>query len=451
LPHALSPEAAQDAVAEEFNTTRARLEHLVRIPSVSAGGFDPAHVRRSAQQTMEWLADWGLQQTRLLEVNGAHPAVYGVTAGPPGSPTVLLYAHHDVQPPGGVDLWSSPPFEPIERDGRLFGRGTADDKAGIAVHAATLKAWAGRPPVTVAAFIEGEEEIGSAHLPEFLAQYGDLLRADAIVLADCSNWNIGEPALTTSLRGIIDCIVEVRTLDQAVHSGMYGGPVPDALTALCKLVATLHTRRGSVAVRGLRTSPRHRLAVDEDDLRRIVGLRPRVRLLGRGSLTHRLWTRPAIAMLGIDAPPTTDSAHQLLPAAYAKISLRIAPGDDTQRAFRAVRDHLLKRAPWGADVSVKLATAGEPHRIETSGRIFDAYRRACTETWGREPVEPGTGGSLPLVAALADAYPDTALLLTGVEDPDSKVHGENESVHLGDLLRCCVSEALLLGYLAAQE
>jgi cysteinylglycine-S-conjugate dipeptidase len=436
-------------VVSTFDRIRRDLETLVRIPSVSADGFDPGPVRLSAEHAAAWLQRSGLNGVRLLEVNGAHPAAFGITRGPAGSPTVLLYAHHDVQPPGADELWTSPPFEPTERDGRLFGRGTADDKAGVAIHASALQAWEGRPPVTVAAFIEGEEEIGSAHLAQFLAKYGNLLRADAIVLADCANWRIGQPALITSLRGIIDCIVEVRTLDHAVHSGMYGGPVPDALTALCKLIATLHTRRGSVAVKGLRTGPAHALAVAEADLRRIAGLRPGVRLLGKGSLTHRLWTRPAIAVLGIDAPPTEDSGHKLVPLARAKISVRLAPGDDTQRAFRAVAEHLHRRAPWGAEVAVELCTEGEPHRIDTSGHAFEAFRRACAETWGCQPVEPGTGGSLPLVAALASAYPDMALLLTGVEDPDSKAHGENESVHLEELGRCCVSEALLLGHLAA--
>ncbi|HUD37594.1 MAG TPA: M20/M25/M40 family metallo-hydrolase [Streptosporangiaceae bacterium] len=448
MPRALTPEAARTAVLSEFELIRADLENLVRIPSVSADGFDPAEVQRSAEYAADWLERSGLQGVRLLEVDGAHPAVFGVTPGPPGSPSVLLYAHHDVQPAGVDELWTSHPFEPVERDGRLFGRGTSDDKAGIAVHAAALRAWEGRPPVTVAAFIEGEEEIGSAHLADYLAKYGDLLKADAIVLADCANWTIGQPALTTSLRGIIDCIVEVRTLDHAVHSGMYGGPVPDALTTLCKLIATLHDRKGNVAVRNLRTSPTQGLALAESELRRVVGLRPGVRLLGNGPLTHRLWTRPAIAVLGIDAPSTTESGHKLVPIARAKISVRLAPDDDTRRAFLAVAEHLHTRAPWGAEVKVELSTEGEPHRVDASGHAFEAFRQACLHTWGRLPVEPGTGGSLPLVSALAAAYPDTALLLTGVEDPDSKAHAENESVHLDELVRCCVSETLFLSHLA---
>jgi acetylornithine deacetylase/succinyl-diaminopimelate desuccinylase-like protein len=422
----------------------------VRIRSVSAEGFGADQVRESAKATASWLERSGLNGVRLLEVDGAHPAVFGATRGPAGSPTVLLYAHHDVQPPGPDELWDSPPFEPTERNGRLFGRGTADDKAGIAVHAAALQVCEAKPPVGVAVFIEGEEEIGSAHLPEFLAKYEELLRADAIVLADCSNWTVGQPTLTISVRGILDCLVEVRTLDHAVHSGRYGGPVPDALTALCRLIATLHNRKGDVAVKGLRTGSRHALRMPESDLRRFTGLRPGVRLLGRGSLTHRLWARPAIAVLGIDAPPTADAAHKLVPVAAAKISIRLAPGDDTQRAFRAVDEHLRRRAPWGAEVTVRPCREGEPHSIDVSGSAFEAFRRACADTWGRAPVEPGSGGSLPLVAALATAYPETAMLLTGVEDPESNAHSQNESVHLGELRNCRINEAMLLTHLASR-
>jgi acetylornithine deacetylase/succinyl-diaminopimelate desuccinylase-like protein len=447
----LSPEAARATVESAFDGIRKHLDHLVRIPSVSAPGFDPRHVRRSAWATAAWLRCSGFSDVRLLDVAGAHPAVYGAARGPTGSPRVLLYAHHDVQPPGPEALWESPPFEPTERDGRLFGRGTADDKAGIAVHAAALQAWEGKPPLDVAVFIEGEEETGSTHLPKFLSTYRDLLQADAIVIADCSNWTIGQPTLTTSLRGIVDCIVEVRTLDHAVHSGKYGGPVPDALTALCRLIATLHDAAGNAAVKGLHTGALHDVNISESQLRQVVGLRPGVQFLGDGPLSHRVWGRPAIAVLGIDAPPVAGAAHKLVPSARASISVRLAPGDQARRAFRALEEHLLSHAPWGAEVTVTPGHQGEPYRIEASGAVFDAFRQSCADTWSCVPVEPGSGGSLPLVAALADAYPDMALLLTGVDDPDSKAHSENESVHLGELQKCCVNEAILLGYLAAED
>jgi acetylornithine deacetylase/succinyl-diaminopimelate desuccinylase-like protein len=446
----LSPAAASAAIESAFPLIRSELDKLVRIPSVSAAGFDARQVRRSAGATAAWLRRSGFRNVRLLETEGSHPAVYGTIRGPSGSPRILLYAHHDVQPPGRADLWESPPFEPTERGGRLFGRGTADDKAGIAVHTAAVKAWAGRPPLDVAIFVEGEEETGSTHLPGFLSNYRELLQADAIVIADCSNWDIGQPTLITSLRGIVDCAVEVRTLDHAVHSGKYGGPVPDALTALCRLISTLHDAAGNVAVKGLHTGPPHPVPMKASRLRQVVGLRPGIQFLGEGALTQQMWASPAVAVLGIDAPSVAGAVHQLVPWARAGISVRLAPGDNAERAFRALKEHLRRHAPWNAEVVVTLDHQSQPHLINASGPAFDAFRRACTDTWGSPPVQAGSGGSLPLVGALTETYPDMAMLLTGVDDPESKAHAENESVHLGELKKCCVSEALLLGYLAAE-
>ena len=278
----LSPEAARAAAEDVFPIARSALEDLVRIPSVSAAGFDARQVELSAAATANLLKDSGFEDVQLLnEIPGSHPGVYGVARGPAGAGRILLYAHHDVQPPGDISLWKSLPFEPTERNGRLFGRGTADDKAGVAVHAAALQTWKGKPPLEVAVFIEGEEETGSAHLPDFLERYRSLLRADAIVVADCSNWSIGEPALTTSLRGIADCIAEVRTLDHSVHSGKYGGLVPDALTVLCRLIATLHDPAGNVAVSGLHAGLSPDMKLDESDLPSASRCGPGFRLSAR--------------------------------------------------------------------------------------------------------------------------------------------------------------------------
>lgn len=449
----LTPEAVRAAARALFPHARGELERLARIPSVSAAGFDAGEVRRSAVATAELLKKWGFGDVRLLDrVPGSHPAVYGVARGPAGSGRLLLYAHHDVQPPGDLSLWDTPPFEPTERDGRLFGRGTADDKAGIAVHAAALQVWQGKPPLEVAVFIEGEEETGSAHLPDFFDEYQDLFRADAIVVADCSNWSIGEPTLTTSLRGIVDCVVDVRTLDHSVHSGKYGGPVPDALTVLCRLLATLHDPAGNVAVSGLHTGPPPDMKLDEPEVLKRIGLRPGVQLIGNGSLAERIWARPAISVLAIDAPAVADAAHVLVPQARASISMRIAPGDSAQRAFSALEEHLhlRNRQEWNAELTVTRNRLGEPHQIDASGPAFEAFRRACTDTWNCPPREPGSGGSLPLVAAISDQYPDMAVLLTGIDDPDSRAHSENESVHLDELRKCLENEALLLGYIAAE-
>ncbi len=448
----LNPEAAGAAVEAMFPGVRGELERLVRIPSVSAVGFDARQVRRSAAATAGLLKDSGFDGVKLLdEVPDCHPAVYGVVRGPAGSGRILLYAHHDVQPPGDIRLWESPPFEPTERGGRLFGRGTADDKAGIAVHAAVLRTWKGKPPLEIAVFIEGEEETGSTHLPSFLKKYRSLLRADAIVVADCSNWSIGQPTLTTSLRGIVDCVVEVRTLDHGVHSGKYGGPVPDALTVLCRLIATLHDPAGNVAVSGLHAELPPNMDIEESDLRQRAGLRPGVQLIGEGSLSQRIWARPAISVLGIDAPPVAGAAHTIAPWARASISMRLAPGDDAQRAFRALEGHLRSHRPWNAELTVIKDHLSEPHRIDASGPAFDAFRRACVDTWKFTPKEPGSGGSLPLVAALAAEYPEMALLLAGIDDPDSRAHSENESVHLDELKKCLLNEAILLGYIAAES
>jgi acetylornithine deacetylase/succinyl-diaminopimelate desuccinylase-like protein len=438
-------------VSKRVRADRARileeLERLVRIPSISAEGFDPEPVRRSAEASAEILESAGLR-VQLAEIDGAPPAVVGEVPAPAGAPTVLLYAHHDVQPTGPLELWASAPFEPTERDGRLFGRGSADDKAGVVAHAAAVRAWAGRPPVGIKVFIEGEEEVGSTHLTAFLQRHGESLRADAIVLADSSNWRIGQPALTTSLRGLVDCVVEVRTLDHAVHSGMYGGPIPDAFTTLARLLASLHDDHGRVAIAGLRSEDMDPLDLTEDELRRYAGVRPGVQLIGEGTLTGRLWTQPAVSVLGIDGPTVQASSNQLVPSARAKVSLRLAPGDDPDTAMDALVDHLKAKAPWGAEVTVVRGARGAPYRIDATGPMYDAIRTGFAEAWGTPPLDIGSGGSIPFVSAFADAYPSAAIMLTGVEDPEGNAHSENESVVLEELERACVAEALFLGHAA---
>jgi acetylornithine deacetylase/succinyl-diaminopimelate desuccinylase-like protein len=300
----------------------------------------------------------------------------------------------------------------------------------------------------VKVFIEGEEEIGSTHLGPFLEQHGDFLGADAIILADSSNWRLGQPSLTTSLRGLVDCVVEVRTLDHAVHSGMYGGPIPDALTALARLLATLHDDQGRVAVPGLVGEEADPLDLTEEELRSYAGVRPGVDLIGEGSLTGRLWTKPSISVLGIDAPSVSAASNQLVPSARAKVSLRLAPGDDPGPAMDALAGHLEANAPWGAEVVVHRGAAGNPYRIDATGPMYDAIRRSFQQAWGRAPVDIGSGGTIPFVAAFAAAYPDAAVMLTGVEDPEGNAHSENESVVLEELQRACLAEALFLGHAA---
>ncbi|MGL5817455.1 MAG: dipeptidase [Phycicoccus sp.] len=432
-------------VRDLMPSVRADLEALTRIPSVSLDAFDQAHVETSAEATVALLEAEGLDVEIVRE--GGRPAVIGHADGPPGSPTVMLYAHHDVQPPGAHADWESAPFEPTERGGRLYGRGAADDKAGIMAHVAALRAHAGALPVGVTVFVEGEEEIGSDSLPAILERHGDKLRADAIVLADSTNWAVGAPALTTTLRGMVRVVVTVSTLDHGVHSGMFGGAVPDALTALVRVLASLHDDDGDVAVAGLKAGEAADLDYDESRLRTESGLLDGVGLIGSGSILSRLWTRPSITTIGIDAPAVATSSNTLVPTAAAKVSVRLAPDEHDLDAFALVRDHLLEHAPWGARVEVTLDDRGNGFAADAAGPVYDEARAAFADAWGVPPVDIGVGGSIPFVAAFAERFPDAAILVTGVEDPDSRAHGANESLHLGEFEKVCVAEASLLARL----
>ncbi|MFF3855184.1 dipeptidase [Micromonospora sp. NPDC002575] len=444
----MSDAEVRAAVARELPGVRADLERLVRIPGIAFDGFDHSHVERSAEAVAELLRGCGLD-VKIVR-SGGQPAVIGTRAAPPGAPTVLLYAHHDVQPVGDLSLWESDPFEPVERDGRLYGRGAADDKAGIMAHVAALRAFGDRLPVGVVIFVEGEEEYGSDSLERLLAEHRHALASDVIVIADSANWDVGVPALTTSLRGIVNCFVEVRTLDHAVHSGMFGGAVPDALTTLVRLLATLHDDAGDVAVAGLAGRAGATVDYPQDRFRSEAGLVDGVSLIGTGRITDRIWTKPALAVLGIDAPATGEAPNALVPAAKAKLSVRLAPGDDPQRAYAAVREHLTKHAPWGARVTVTLEHDGAPCVIDASGPMFDAARDAFRTAWdGTDPVDIGIGGSIPFIATFQEMFPQAAILVTGVEDPHARAHGPNESLHLGEFARVCVAEALLLAKVAA--
>jgi acetylornithine deacetylase/succinyl-diaminopimelate desuccinylase-like protein len=430
-------------IAQEMPGVRADLERLVRIPGIAFEGFDHSHVERSADAVAELLRGCGLD-TQIVR-HGGQPAVIGRKPAPPGAPTVLLYAHHDVQPAGDPALWASDPFEPVERDGRLYARGAADDKAGVMAHVAALRAFGDQLPVGVVVFVEGEEEYGSDSLDAIIQAHLDELRSDVIVIADSGNWDIGQPALTTSLRGLVNLFVEVKVLKSAVHSGMFGGPVPDALMALARLLSTLHDDGGEVAVDGLVGREGASVDYPEDRFRFEAGMLDGVGLIGRGTITDRIWTKPSISVLGIDAPRTLEAANALQATAKAKVSVRVAPGDDPKSVFAAVKSHLEKNAPWGAHVEVTLESDGNPSVIDATGPGFEAARAAFRSAWdGTEPVDMGVGGSIPFIATFQELFPGATILVTGVEDPHSAAHGPNESLHLGEFERVCVAEALLL-------
>ena len=449
MPDAARTAVLRSAVVGVLPQVREWLEELVRIPSVSDVDGDAPEVRRSAEAVARMLTDAGFAEVDTVR-EGGRPAVIARHPAPAGAPTVLLYAHHDVQPAGDEAEWESPPFEPSERAGRLHGRGAADDKAGIAAHLAAFLAHDARPPVGVTVFVEGEEESGSESLPAILQRHRDRLAADVVVIADSGNWDIGVPALTTSLRGIANCIVEVQTLEHGVHSGMFGGVAPDAITTLARLLASLHDDEGNVAVSGLGSGPASDLDYPEHRLRAEAGMLDGVSQMGSGPAVERLWTRPAICVTGIDAPAAAHASNTLVPLARAKVSLRVAPGDDCHDALAALTRHLQAHAPWGAHVRVVDPDLGQPFTIDARGPAYDAARAAFTAAWdGAAPVDIGVGGTIPFIAELAAAFPAAAILVTGVCDPDTRPHGANEGLHLDEFAKVCLAETLLLDRLGA--
>ncbi|WP_248123216.1 dipeptidase [Micrococcus lacusdianchii] len=450
--------AVRAAVDARFPQTLQTLKDLVAIPGMAWDTADRSVLERSAETVAGLLRETGLEDVEIAvedreDGTSGGPAVIGGRTGASDKPTVLLYAHHDVQPIGDESLWDTPPLEATERDGRLYGRGAADDKAGVMVHLAALAALDEVAPdadLGVRVFVEGEEEAGSPTFRPFLERHRDRLQADAIVVADSSNWAVGEPALTTSLRGVTSGTVTVRVLDHSVHSGMFGGPVLDAVVLLSRLIATLHDAEGAVAVPGL--EPRQHADVDYDEavFRADAGVLPGVRLAGRGTVADRLWNGPALSVIGIDVPSVDTASNTIQSSARAKISLRLGPGMDPADAQDALRRHLeaQSEAVLGAQITFEPGEQGQPFATDTSAPAAAAMMAALGAAWDTPARETGLGGSIPFTADLQELFPDATILITGVEDPDSRAHSANESLHLEDFRRAIVAETLWLAGLA---
>lgn len=448
-----STEDLRTAIDRSFGTTLERLKALVAIPGIAWPSFDRGPLERSAEAVAELLRGAGLDNVHILACDKPDgtpggPAVVARRPARDGKPTILLYAHHDVQPTGDTGLWETEPFTAVEKDGRLYGRGAADDKAGIMAHiaayAAVSEVLGSALGLGVTFFFEGEEEAGSPTFRTFLEENREMLRADVIVVADSSNWKVGVPALTTSLRGLVDGTIEVQVLEHAVHSGMYGGPVLDAPTLLSRLIATLHDDEGNVAIGGLVARDAAAVELPEEDYRADASVLDGVRLAGSGSIASRLWTKPALSIIGFDAPSVDAASNTLLPRARAKFSLRLAPGQIPEEAMEAVRRHVESNAPFGARVTFTPGESGNPFLTDTSSPAASLAMWALGEAWGVPAVETGIGGSIPFIADLTELYPDVQILVTGVEDPDSRAHSANESLHLGDFRKAILAEALLL-------
>jgi acetylornithine deacetylase/succinyl-diaminopimelate desuccinylase-like protein len=451
-------EKLRESVHAGLPSAIAELSQLVRIPSVSWAAFDEQHVVDSAEAVEKLVR--GLGVFEHVEISRASvgesdslgkPAVLATRAARNGRPTILLYAHHDVQPQGSDDDWESPPFEPTLRGDRLYGRGAADDKAGVMAHIAAIRALvetAGEDfDLGLALFIEGEEEAGSLSFKNFLIKHQEQLRSDIIVVADSDNWDINTPAITVALRGAVAFELEVRTLGHASHSGMFGGAAPDAMLAAVKLLSTLHDEDGAVAVAGLTSHDMQTPEFDEEQLRQDAGLLDGVTPIGRGSILSRLWAQPAITVTGIDAPSVANASNTLLPVVKVRVSMRVAPGQTSAEARAAIEKHLTENTPFGAHISFAAYEMGDPFLVDTSGWAVSEAKTAMTDAWGVPAVETGIGGSIPFIADLVDLFPQAQILVTGVEDPDTRAHSPNESLHLGVFHRAILTEAVLLARL----
>lgn len=437
----------------DANRARRTLESLVAIPGVSAKSFPAENVRRSADAVAETLREYGLEDVRLLETDG-HPAVYGERFVSRDAPTVLVYGHHDVQPPGAEERWLSPPFEAVVRGGRIYGRGTADDKGGFLAYLEAIRACteSSALPCNVRVLIEGEEEIGSPHLGALLASHRSLFASDFIVLCDTPNFATGVPALTYRLRGNCIVDVEVRCLERPLHSGQGGGLVPDAIAILCTLLARLHRDDGTLNIPGLD----ERVHVDESQLAAMralpftgdFGLLDGVRLTSQAAW-ERVWARPSLTITAIEAVPIACAANQIAHAARARLSLRTVRDLDTREAGELLAQALRTNVPHGAQVTATIVGGPSWWEADPAHPLFASARRALTRAFGAEAVMTGSGGSIGFVKPFADLAGDTPPLLTGVQDPQSNAHSENESLHLGDWEKAMHAAVFLLQELTA--
>lgn len=423
-----------------------QLSQLMAIQSVSS--LNPDGVNEHAQAVADAARAAGAADATVVSEAGGLPAVIAHWPAPQGQPTILLYSHGDVQPTGDVSQWHSEPFVATKRGERLFGRGSADDKGGVVSHLTALKAFDGNPPVGVTLFVEHEEEIGSPSMTSIIEAHKDELAADVIVVADSVNWDQGEPSVTTTLRGVADCVVELRTLDHPLHSGQFGGVVPDALTAMCKLLATLHDENGDVAVAGLHSAEPASVEYPEERLRTETAILDGVDWLGTGNPADKMWTRPSLSVLAIDAAPVAEAINILPSVCRAKVGLRVAPGGDATQDLEALMDHLRTHVPYGAQVEVTPGEAGAPGVVPFEGPYAEIANQAFKAAWGTEPVQMGTGGAIPLITDLQHTLPQATVLVTAVTDPDSRMHGLDESLHLGDFRKAILTEALILAGMA---
>ncbi|MFE3742811.1 dipeptidase [Streptomyces sp. NPDC059134] len=444
-------------VASLMPRARTELAELVAFRSVA----DPAVFPKSeCEAAAAWVAGAlrgeGFQDVAVLDTPDGTQSVYGLLPGPEGAPTVLLYAHYDVQPLGDEDAWLSPPFELTERAGRWYGRGAADCKGGVLMHLLALRALKanGGVPVNVKVIVEGSEEQGTGGLERYAEEHPELLTADAVVIGDTGNFRVGLPTVTATLRGMTMVRVGIDTLEGNLHSGQFGGAAPDALAALIRVLDSLRAEDGSTTVDGLAADAVWEgLEYPEADFRKDAKVLDGVGLIGGGAVADRIWARPAVTVLGIDCPPVVGATPSVQAHARATVSLRVPPGQDAAEATKLLTAHLEARTPWGARVSVEQIGQGQAFRADTSSPAYTAMADALRIAYpGQDMQIAGQGGSIPLCNTLAGLYPQAEILLIGLSEPEAQIHAVNESVSPEELERLSVAEAhFLVNYAASRR
>lgn len=445
----MSPNGIADrltkSVTDLMGRAREDLSTLVGFPSVHLDSSKADASRASAEWVAAAFAELGFSAEVIVTSDGS-PAVVGHRPGPEGSPTVALYSHHDVQPAGDDALWSSPPFELTERDGRWYGRGSADCKGNVVAHLTALRAAGDDLACNVRIIIEGSEEAGGEGLDDLVKTRPELFAADLILIGDAGNVAAGLPTLTTSLRGVVNVKLTVSALETAIHSGAAGGPTPDAMAALVAGLASLRNDRGDTTIDGVPNDQTWEGVVYSDEqFRKDVGALPGTEILGSGTPAEMAWARPAVTVIGVDAPSTADCAAAIIPQASAMLNLRIPPGMEPQPVYDALVAHLKAHIPWGVRVDVEPDAFGRPFRAHTDGPGYQALTDAMKTAYGVDGIfYAGQGGSIPLCTVLAEAHPDAEIALLGVEEPLCHIHAPDESVDPAEITRTALTEALLL-------
>ncbi len=408
------------------------LSELVAIESISSDQGHQEDVMKSAQYVEKLFLELGLE-TKIATSGNSRPAVLAQTAIDPQKKTVLLYAHHDVQPVGDIDKWKTEPFTPQIIDGRLYGRGSGDNKAGVVTHYEVVKALKDNLPVNIKVFIEGEEEIGSPCMAEFLDEYQHDLEADVIIIADSGNIKIGTPTVTTSLRGLVDGVIVVEQPMRAVHSGLGGGVVPDAFMVLSKIIASFHNEKGELQIEGLTSSDMEVLELEEKDIKEIFGSKD-INLFELDSISKRLWLEPALSILAIDAPSTDEAVNLLIPNAKAKVSLRLPPTENPEHAMKMLEEHIMKNIPWGAKVSFEPEAKGSGIVADPNKEFTKILVKNFEEVWDNNAAYMGVGGSIPFANDFVEKFPNAELVLVGAGDEEmGNAHAPNESVQIEDI------------------